>query len=160
MFLVLKDKDTDRIIAHLNNLKNLVIETETNRRINLRNKMILRNLIFNRTIIPYGELDENGNILNMGILNLSSENSRKNYITVQFIELRNREFLNHFIDFATDYCKKNNFGKIKIILNPKVMENSLNEAVCIIKNYNFEKEIEYNNMLGRQMIYARFIEGN
>ena len=160
MFLPLKDKDVEKIITHLNNNQCLFIETETNRKINLTNKMILRNLIFNRTIIPFGEVDETGNIVNLGILNSSSENPKKNYISIQYVELENNEFLRGFVEFSIEYCKKNSFGKIKLILNPKVIEKRLGDVMSKIEMCKFEKEIEYNNMVGKQIVFARFVDDN
>ena len=94
MYLTLRDRDVDKIIEYLKRKKDkIVIETEINRKVNIKNKLVLRNLLFNRTIISFAKLTEKNEIINLGFLNPSMENLAKNYVTVQYLELDDREFI-------------------------------------------------------------------
>ena len=161
MYLTLRDRDVDKIIEYLKRKKDkIVIETEINRKVNIKNKLVLRNLLFNRTIISFAKLTEKNEIINLGFLNLSMENLAKNYVTVQYLELDDREFVQEYIQFAENYCKKNKLGKIKIIISEKESGNNLHEMVTCIEKNGFVKEIEYKNVLGKQFLFAKLISGD
>ena len=47
MYLTLRDRDADKIIEYLKKKEDkIVIETEINRKVNIKNKLVLRNLLF------------------------------------------------------------------------------------------------------------------
>lgn len=150
MYLTLRDRDADKIIEYLKKKEDkIVIETEINRKVNIKNKLVLRNLLFNRSIIPFAKLTEKNEIIRLGFLNPSMENLAKNYIIVQYLELGDEEFVREYIQFAEDYCKKNGLGKIKVFIGEKVAGSNLQEMVTCVEKNGFVKEVEYENVLGK-----------
>lgn len=161
MYLTLRDRDADKIIEYLKKKEDkIVIETEINRKVNIKNKLVLRNLLFNRSIIPFAKLTEKNEIIRLGFLNPSMENLAKNYIIVQYLELGDEEFVREYIQFAEDYCKKNGLGKIKVFIGEKVAGSNLQEMVTCVEKNGFVKEVEYENVLGKQFIFARLVSGD
>ena len=64
------------------------------------------------------------------------------------------------MQFAEEYCKNNNLGKIKIIMSVKEAGDNLQEMIISVEKNGFVKEVDYDNSLGKQIIYAKMVNGD
>lgn len=76
------------------------------------------------------------------------------------MELGDEEFVREYIQFAEDYCKKNGLGKIKVFIGEKIAGSNLQEMVTCVEKNGFVKEVEYENVLGKQFLFARLVSGD